>query len=70
MQDSTKRSWIAWASSIALALLGTFGLVYLWMFLSTFMWPKLALLIVLLCFVPLYFLALRIENWIKYPGEQ
>ena len=65
MQVRTKREWIAGLIVTAVLLLGMVPIVYLWMYLSQFVWESVAVVIVLIPLAVLLFWWKRLEHWLK-----
>jgi hypothetical protein len=65
MQVRTKREWIAGLIATAALLLGMVPLMYLWMYLSQFVWESVAIVIVLIPLGVLLFWWKRLENRLK-----
>jgi len=65
MPVRTKREWIAGLIATAALLLGMVPLMYLWMYLSQFVWESVAIVIVLIPLGVLLFWWKRLENWLK-----
>jgi hypothetical protein len=65
MPVRTKREWIAGLIATAALLLGMLPLMYLWMYLSQFVWESVAIVIVLIPLGVLLFWWKRLENWLK-----
>jgi len=65
MQVRIKQEWIARLIATAVLLLGMVPIMYLWMFLSQFVWESVAVVIVLIPLGVLLFWWKRFENWLK-----
>ena len=65
MQVRIKQEWIARLIATAVLLLGMVPIMYLWMFLSQFVWESVAVVIVLIPLGVLLFWWKRLENWLK-----
>jgi len=65
MQVRIKREWIARLIATAVLLLGMVPIMYLWMYLSEFVWESVAVVIVLIPLGVLLFWWKRLENWLK-----
>lgn len=65
MQVRTKREWIAGLIATAVLLLGMVPIMYLWMYLSQFVWESVAIVIALIPLGVLLFWWKRLENRLK-----